>query len=143
MICKFAIPFCREILYQRMLIEQRNDIHMNIARHMQFNKFSYMTSKKELNQLKLHLRKTEKSIINYMEEEDDNEVFLRDETKFSSNTNQKIVLVKEICQKLKINDLKLEEEEHFNKRIQKIVEGILSKKSDANITWEKFFYLFI
>ena len=78
-----------------------------------------------------------------MEEEDDNEVFLRDETKFSSNTNQKIVLVKEICQKLKINDLKLEEEEHFNKRIQKIVEGILSKKSDANITWEKFFYLFI
>ena len=72
MICKFAIPFCREILYQRMLIEQRNDIHMNIARLMQYNKFSYMSSKKEVELLKMHLKKTEKSIINYMED-DDNE----------------------------------------------------------------------
>ena len=136
MVCKFAIPFCREILYQRMLIEQRNDIHMNIARQMQYSKFSYMTSKREVDLLKSHLKKTEKSIINYMEE-DDNEPSRGDETKFSTTTNQKIVLVKEICQKLKIIDLKLEEDEQVNKGIPLILEGILSKQSDANITWEK------
>ena len=70
-------------------------------------------------------------------EEDDNEPSHRDETKFSTTTNQKIVLVKEICQKLKIIDLKLEEDEQVNKGIPLILEGILSKQSDANITWEK------
>ena len=94
---------------------------MNIARQMQYSKFSYMTSKREVDLLKSHLKKTEKSIINYMEEDD----------------NQKIVLVKEICQKLKIIDLKLEEDEQVNKGIPLILEGILSKQSDANITWEK------
>ena len=122
MICKFAIPFCREILYQRMLIEQRNDIHMNIARLMQYNKFSYMTSKKEVELLKAHLKKTEKSIINYMED-DDNEPSnsKRDEQKYSTTTNQKIVIVKEICQKLKVIDLKIEEDEQIKKCIPLII----------------------
>jgi hypothetical protein len=120
-----------------MLIEQRNDIHMNIARLMQYNKFSYMTSKREISVLKSHLKKTEKSIINYMEEED-NEPGNREESKFSTTTNQKIVLVKEICQKLKVIDMKIEEDEQVNKGIPLIIEGMLSKKSDANITWEKY-----
>ena len=138
MVCKFAIPFCREILYQRMLIEQRNDIHMNIARLMQYNKFSYMTSKREVANLKSHLKKTEKSIINYMED-DGNEPASREDPKFSTTTNQKIVLVKEICQKLKVIDLKIEEDEQVNKGMPLIIEGTLAKKSDANITWERYF----
>jgi hypothetical protein len=69
-------------------------------------------------------------------EDDDNEPQSREDPKFSTTSNQKIVLVKEICQKLKVIDLKIEEDEQVNKGIPLIIEGTLAKKSDANITWE-------
>lgn len=119
-----------------MLIEQRNDIHMNIARLMQYNKFSYMPPSVEVDLLKYHLKKTEKSIINYMEEEDNEQMSNNREIKFSTLNNQKIVLVKEICNKLKAIDLKLDEEDRDNKA-GLIYQGIVAKKSDSNITWEK------
>jgi predicted ATPase len=137
LVCKFAIPFFRDLLYQRMLIEQRNDIHMNVARLMQYAKFSYMSPHQEVELLKSHLKKTEKSIINYMEEEDDEQVSHSKDIKFSTVNNQKIVYVKEVCQKLKAIDMKLDEDDK-NKSAGIILQGMLSKKSDSNISWEKY-----
>ena len=42
----------------------------------------------------------------------------------------------EICNKLKAIDLKLDEEDRDNKA-GLIYQGIVAKKSDSNITWEK------
>ena len=84
-----------------MLIEQRNDIHLNVARIMQYTKFSYLPANVEVDYLKYHLKKTEKSIINYMEEEENELIINNNKIKFSTNNNQKIILVKEVIQKLK------------------------------------------
>ena len=110
---------------------------MNIARLMQYAKFSYMPANVEVDLLKYHLKKTEKSIINYMEEEENEKMSNNKEIKFSTTANQKIVLVKEVCNKLKAIDLKLEEEDTGNKS-GLIYQGIVAKKSDSNITWEKY-----
>lgn len=50
--------------------------------------------------------------------------------------NLKIYIVKKICDKIKIIDLKLYEE---NNKIQfnSIISEVLKKKSDSNITWEE------
>ena len=70
-----------------MLIEQRNDIHLNIARCLQHSKFSYMSQKEEIRLLNLHLKITEKSIINYMDEDDDDILNHKSTEKKSFNNN--------------------------------------------------------
>lgn len=112
---------------------------MNVARLMQFAKFSYMPPQVEVDLLKYHLKKTEKSIINYMEEEENEheQVISNKDIKFSTVNNQKIVFVKEVCQKLKAIDMKFDEDDK-NTSFGIIIQGILSKKSDSNITWEKY-----
>jgi predicted ATPase len=139
---KFSIPFLREILYQRMLIEQRNDIHLNVARKLQYAKFSYMPHYKEQFQLQTHLRIAEKSIINYMEEDDDIQTdnsLINNKQKTLSLNSLKILIVKDICEKLKVIDLRLDSQEiDISKRSMPIMKsGTLNKKSDKNITWEK------
>ncbi len=120
-----------------MLIEQKNDIHLNIARCLQHNKFSYMTQKEELRILDMHLKITEKSIINYMEEDDDDK---DKKVKQSFNLNNlKIFYVKELCEKLKAIDLRLgvDDEENNKINIPTIKCGIIAKKSDKGITWDE------
>jgi hypothetical protein len=72
-----------------------------------------------------------------MEEEDDEQVSHSKDIKFSTVNNQKIVYVKEVCQKLKAIDMKLDEDDK-NKSAGIILQGMLSKKSDSNISWEKY-----
>ncbi len=136
LVCKFAIPFLREVCYQRMLIEQKNDIHLSVARLLQNTKFSYIPHNKEIAMLQKHLKITEKSIINYMEEDDDN-----NQKKVTVETmnlnNMKIFQVKDICGKLKAIDLRLEDEIDLTKQNPKIKSGTVNKKSDKNITWEE------
>ena len=51
--------------------------------------------------------------------------------------NLKIYIVKKICDKIKIIDLKLYEDQnkiYFNS----IISEVLEKKSDSNITWEEY-----
>lgn len=138
---KFSVPFLREILYQRMLIEQRNDIHLNIARKLQDAKFSYMPHYKETYQLQTHLRIAEKSIINYMEEDDDSIADSKDNQKQKclSLNGMKILLVKDICERLRVIDLRLDSNEiDISKRSMPIIKsGATFKKSDKNITWEQ------
>ena len=71
-----------------------------------------------------------------MEDDDSEQMSSKNDAKFSTTANQKIVLVKEVCQKLKAIDLKMEEDDRDNKA-GLIYQGILAKKSDSNITWEK------
>lgn len=156
MVCKFNIPFFREVLFQRMLIEQRSDIHLNIARKMQYNKFSYMPHKQEVALLRNHLKITEKTILKHMEDKDDEikDSVALDSTNSGSSlniNNIKIILVKDICERLKLIDLRMESEEiELSKRSLPIIKsGYIHKKSDKYISWEeryivitntKFFY---
>jgi adenylate cyclase 10 len=137
---KFCIPFLREILYQRMLIEKRNDIHLQVARKLQDTKFSYMPQSKETYLLQTHLKIAEKSIINYMEEDDDNQNQGSTLTKSKnlSLNSMKILYVKDICEKLKQIDLRINTVDNdYSKRSMPMVKsGALKKKSDKNITWE-------
>jgi class 3 adenylate cyclase len=152
MVCKFSIPFLREVLFQRMLIEHRNEIHLNVARKMQYNKFSYMPHKMEEAFLENHLATTEKTILKHMEEKDDEKKSYNTDKKKDLNINNlKIIVVKDICEKLKLIDLRIESREiSLAKRsLPLIYAGLLEKKSDKYISWEnryivitntKFFY---
>ena len=124
----------REICYQRMLIEQRTDIHLSVARLMQNAKFSYISHEKEMYMLKKHLRITEKSIINYMED-DDNLDEVGQNFYSLSNNNMKLVIVNKICEKLKLIQFRLDD--HINRMNPLIKCGAITKKSSKNITWEE------
>lgn len=137
LVCKFAIPFLRELFYQRMLIEQKNEIHLSVARLLQNTKFSYIPHNKEIMMLQKHLKITEKSIINYMEEDDDNLQCKKVAIEPLSLNNLKIFQVKDICGRLKAIDLRLEEDYELIKNNPKIKSGTVNKKSDKNITWEE------
>ena len=105
LVAMFAIPLMREVLYQRMLVEQKTDIHAKIARKMEFSKFSYMPKNIEHDILKKHLETSEQTIMNTIEL-DENEIVNKEN--FNGNiTNQKILVTKDIIEKLKIVDLKI------------------------------------
>ena len=160
-VCKFSCPFIREVLYQRMLIQQKSEIHMKIARLMQKNNLNYLSNKIEKIILKKHLELGEKSIVREMEQTE-NEEEEETKSKLSYNTNNekiknnnnninlnalKIILVKEICDKLRDIKLKIsdnEEIEHYigkEKLLYTIKHGMIDKKSDGKITWESRFFV--
>ena len=105
LVAMFSIPLMREVLYQRMLVEQKTDIHSKIARKMEFSKFSYMSKNIEHDVLKKHLETSEKTIMSDTEEIDEENL---NTDIFNGNiTNQKILVTKDIIGKLKIVDLKI------------------------------------
>ena len=105
LVAMFSIPLMREVLYQRMLVEQKTDIHAKIARKMEFSKFSYMSKNIEHDILKKHLEMSEKTIMSVTEETDEENL---NTDIFNGNiTNQKILVTKDIIAKLKIIDLKI------------------------------------
>lgn len=132
---KFAIPLCREVLYQRMLIEQKNEIHLNTARTMQSIKFSYLPMDEEMQVLKHHLKQSEKSLIDYIK--DDNP-YKNDKDVLKLN-NIKLCVVKELQQNIKkyIKRIEIDNKSH---QIQLIKKDFLEKKSDKKITWERRYF---
>ena len=105
LVAMFSIPLMREVLYQRMLVEQKTDIHAKIARKMEFSKFSYMSKNIEHDILKKHLETSEKTIMSDSEENEEENL---NADIFNGNiTNQKILVTKDIIGKLKIVDLKI------------------------------------
>jgi len=99
-----------------------------------------MPQKDEIRVLTKHLKITEKSIINYMEEKEDSKDKKNKSEKTSFNLNNlKILYVKELCEKIKAIDLRLgltEEENYKPNNIQFLKSGKLDKKSDSGPTWE-------
>lgn len=205
LICKFGLPFFREILYQRMLIEQRNELHLKAARTLQNPKFRYYSQETEVRLLNLHLRNSERTLLVQMEEEDSVEesynrmyknnmaggnnlnkwAMRADDSESLNISNLKIYLVKDIVEKIlniekhknftnpkakRISDGKDSgnqlvlkgvgrskskgkgkseatsvgnNESNVNKSLQRIISGGIDKKSDKNITWEKYYFVFL
>lgn len=127
MICKFNIPFMREVLYQRMLIEQRSDLHLKVANLLKSSTFSYMSQAKELSLMKKHLNIGEKDVMDHLNDNDEN----YSEGKTLSEHNLKLVLQKKIQCKLK----EIQKEKDPLNSI--IMQGYMEKKSDANFSWER------
>ena len=104
LVAMFSIPLMREVLYQRLLVEQRADIHSRVARKMEFSKYSYMPKKIEYEILKSHLEASECTLMTSIEEDNMN----RSADRISGNlANRKILITKDIIEKLKIVDLKI------------------------------------
>ncbi len=150
-VLKFACPFLKETLYQRMLIEQKSEIHLQVARHFQKNKLYYFTSKKiEENYLKKQLECGQKSIIKGMDENKED----KEEEIMLTRSSLQILLVHEITEKLKevkeygYGDIEILLKDNPNIDKDKldalalaIKFGHLEKKSDGKITWEKRFFV--
>ena len=146
-VCKFACPFLKETLYQRMLIEQRSEIHMEIANCFQKKTIYYLPSKKvEKNYLRKQLECGQQSIIKGMEEKNE------EDNKFTKQSLH-ILLIHEITEKLKeiknngYEDVEIEMDPEDKKKSDGIDKlslaikyGILEKKSEGKITWEKRFF---
>ena len=142
---KFCCPFLKETLYQRMLIEQRNDIHMQISRLIQKNQVSYLPNLKlEKLNLRKQLENGQKSIIKEMEEPS-NKDSVKDSNEVLNINSLKILIVKEICDKLKnmknYSDDEIEQIEGKDKLAQALKYGMVDKKSDGKITWENRFFV--
>lgn len=141
----FSFPFIREILYQRMLIEQRNDIHFALCKLLQINKFRYLPEKIEVTFLEHHLETSEKTIMKQIQEDDIKEI-----QKYSNKprsklnlTNLKISIVKNICEKLSQlqNRISIMGQDPKSINNYALRRGALEKKSDGKITWENRFFV--
>ena len=104
LVAMFSIPLMREVLYQRLLVEQKSDIHSRVARKMEFSKYSYMAKKIEYEILKRHLEASESTLMTSLEEDNIN----KNTDRINGNlANRKILITKDIIEKLKIVDLKI------------------------------------
>ena len=168
-VVKFAIPFLKEILYKRMLVETKNEIHLKIARLMETAKFSYLPRDIEKQLLNYHLIEEETTILDHLADTNDNET-----KQILKEANQRIKCVKETIDTIKDIDTRThnfddinflsrefsffnEQDENFgienkeneteerimvSKSNMPIVKGgIIEKKSDKGITWEKRFVI--
>ena len=126
-----------------MLIEQRNEIHMQIARLIQKKQVSYLPSiKLEKLNLRKQLENGQKSIIKEMEEHPSDN---KDYNETLNIQSLKILIVKEICDKLKdiksCPDDEIEQIEGKDKLAMALKYGMVDKKSDGKLTWETRFFV--
>ena len=132
-VCKFSVPFLREVLYHRTLSEQRNQLHYLVAKIIGIiktpkkdqKKYRYMSNEKELGILENHLKYCEASI-----NENLGTTFNNDINKDNLNINNlKILINKRLC--TKISQIKINDDKH-----NMIKAGYIYKKSDGKLTWE-------
>ena len=150
LVAMFSLPLMREVLYQRLLIEQKTDIHSRVARKMEFSKYSYMQKEIEYEILKRHLESSESTLMNSLEEDNSGKAIDR----INSNlANRKILITKQIIEKLKIVDLKITSSYHEIKKqfmpmlldatiIKKDEHGGKTEKRYAVLTNKKFCYYY-
>ena len=139
-ICKFSVPFLREILYQRTPSEYRNQIHYIIGRLVNVNnliksddKVKYMDEMMELGILQKHLKYSQISIhdnflngkLSTIQIEDDN---------YLNINNLKTLIIRQICAKIK--SIKINDDKN-----NMIKSGYIYKKSDGKITWENRYFV--
>ena len=150
LVAMFSLPLMREVLYQRLLVEQKTDIHSRVARKMEFSKYSYMQKEIEYEILKRHLESSESTLMNSLEEDNSGKAIDR----INSNlANRKILITKQIIEKLKIVDLKITSSYHEIKKqfmpmlldatiIKKDEHGGKTEKRYAVLTNKKFCYYY-
>ena len=169
-VLQFCIPFLKEVLYMRMLVEIKNEIHLKVARLMGDSKFSYLKRNIEKELVNYHLIEEEKTILDHLVDKGDDQV-----EQILKEVNQRIKFLKETIDTVKDIDTRaqdykdpeyykqlsldekniLNDEENNEKREEDTEEnklvsnrnmpivkgGILEKKSDKGITWEKRFII--
>ena len=164
-VCKFSFPFIREICYQRMLIEQKSEIHFSFSKMLQVNEFRYLPQKLETKFFEHHLEIAEQTIMKQIHEDDENQLqemrkYLNTTRNKLNITNMKIKIVKDICERLNMMNNRLDYEEgDYNmihdqgspsnkkllskeqieeiKKMRFVIRSVrLEKKSDGKITWE-------
>ena len=90
MVVQFSIPFLKEILYQRMLVELKNEIHLKVARLMGDSKFRYLPREIEKKLVNHHLIEEEKTILDHLVDTGDGKV-----EQILKEVNQRIKYLKE------------------------------------------------
>ena len=166
-IVQFCIPFLKEVLYKRMLVETKNEIHLKVARLMGDSKFSYLKRNTEKQLVNYHLIEEEKTILDHLVDtgDDESEQILKE-------VNQRIKYLKDTIDTVKDIDTrnqsynepdlykeftldernlnedtneKMEETEEnklvSNRNMPIVKGGLIEKKSDKGITWEKRFVI--
>ena len=113
---------------------------MQISRLIQKNQVSYLPNLKlEKLNLRKQLENGQKSIIKEMEEPPSNDN-IKEHNEVLNINSLKILIVKEICDKLKYmknySDDEIEQIEGKDKLAQALKYGMVDKKSDGKITWE-------
>ena len=97
----FSIPLVREVLYQRLLVEQKDDIHSRLSRKMESSKYNYMKKEIEYEILKRHLKASKSTLMTSLKEDNINKNIDR----VNGNLANRKILI--IIEKLKIEDLKI------------------------------------
>jgi len=167
-IVQFAIPFLKEVLYKRMLVETKNEIHLKVARLMGDSKFSYLKRNIEKQLINYHLIEEDKTILDHLVDtgDDTEEQILKEANQRIKYLKETIDTVKdidtraqdynepELYQQLSLDENnmgnedekeKIEEMEEnklvSNRNMPIVKGGIIEKKSDKGITWEKRFVI--
>ena len=138
-ICKFSLPFLREILYQRIPSEQRNQLHYIIGKMTKLNLASkygkmtkYLSDTDSLEMLKNHLKFSEITIHeNFLKGTLSNSEIVNDNLNIN---NLKTLLTQEICSK--ISSIKINDDKN-----NMIKAGYIYKKSDGKLTWEYRYFV--
>ena len=139
-ICKFSVPFLREILYQRTPSEYRNQIHYIIGRLVNVDKviknnekIKYMDEIMELGILEKHLKYSQISIHDNFLNGKLSIIQLNDDNYLNIN-NLKTLIIRQICAKIK--SIKISDDKN-----NMIKAGYIYKKSDGKITWEYRYFV--
>jgi adenylate cyclase 10 len=103
-VVKFSIPFLKEILYKRMLVELKNEIHLKVARLMGDSKFRYLPREIEKKLVNHHLIEEEKTIQDHLVDTGDGKV-----EKILKEVNQRILYLKETIDTVKDIDTRAQD----------------------------------
>ena len=169
-IVQFCIPFLKEVLYKRMLVEIKNEIHLKVARLMGDSKFSYLKRNIEKELVNYHLIEEEKTILDHLVDtgDDTTEQILKEVNQRIKYLKETIDTVKdidtrnqdynepELYKQLSLDERNITNDEEVHEKIEEDTEenklvsnrnmpivkgGIIEKKSDKGITWEKRFVI--
>ena len=139
-ICKFSVPFLREVLYQRTPSEYRNQMHYFIGKlvkdstlNKSHQKLKYMDEIMELGILEKHLKYSQVSIHDNFLNGKLSRTQLNNDNYLNIN-NLKTLIIRQICAKIK--SIKINDDKN-----NMIKTGYIYKKSDGKLTWENRYFV--
>ena len=139
-VCKFSVPFLREILYQRTPSEYRNQMHYVIGKLVKVSvmskshqKLRYMSDFMELGILEKHLKYSQVSIHDNFLNGKLSTTQLNNDNYLNIN-NLKTLIIRQICAKIK--SIKINDDKN-----NMIKAGYIYKKSDGKLTWENRYFV--
>ena len=139
-VCKFSVPFLREVLYQRTPSEYRNQIHYIIGKLVKFSTYTKSQQKIRYNEevmdlgiLEKHLKYSQISIHDNFLNGKLSTTKLENDNYLNIN-NLKTLIIRQIC--VKIKSIKINDDKN-----NMIKAGYVNKKSDGKLTWENRYFV--